>query len=202
MTPFEEFLHWDAKIPGSPADAVTHLIFRGCLEREIFEKALFVLLRKIPRAVQTLRTEENGTAAWETRADVLEKVKLPLGEQFLAWHDEPFVMGTHLLAPLALTETPGVRFVVFQDAAAKKTDVLFHFHHVTADAIGSFRFLEELFTVYAGLAGGEISLEDCMPTEAELRRRASFGTLWTDFSLARMMLGVFFRWMNPWKKKP
>jgi len=184
MTPFEEFLYWDAKIPGSPADAVTHLVFRGRLVREVFEAALMRQLKKSPRAAQTVREEENGVARWETRAEFLLKM-----ETFLVWREEAWSGQT--LEPIDIRRTPGLRFTVFQDAAGERTDVLFQFHHAATDAVGHFLFLEDFFADYGGVSEEKESGE----------KITSQKTLRAGFAMCVMILGVILRWMMPWRKR-
>lgn len=204
MLPFEEFLFWDAKIPGSPADAITHLIFHGTLKREIFERALYIQLKKTLRAYTTIHENENGTIYWETCPDIQEKLRFPLGESFLRWYPESWNSqnSPKQLFPLDITQTPGIRFLVFQDPASDRTDILFHFHHVTTDAIGSFHFLEKLFLSYTQLLHEDIFSEKntSSPESIPVSMKAPL-----HFSLLWMITGVLFSWLfswiNPWRKK-
>ncbi len=211
MTPFEEFLFWDAKIPGSPADAVTHLVFRGLMDRETLERAFYSLLKDTPHAVETLEEREGGVAGWVTRPEHAEKVALPLGEPFLWWFDAPYredAVPVGVLEPIHMTETPGVRVAVFRDADAGRTDVILHFHHVATDAGGSFLFLEELLRRYAEIAAGDS--EDAPKNREETpwekaNLPASAGKVRIDFPLAWMLMKEAVRWsayvLNPWRRR-
>lgn len=201
MTPFEEFLFWDAKIPGSPADAVTHMVFRGLMDRRTLERAFYALIKETPRAVETVVERENGETFWQTRSEYAEKVRLPLGEPFLRWYDQSYDARTPL-EPLCITHTPGLRLTVFRDENAGRTDVFLQFNHVATDAGGSLQFLSALFERYAKLAAGEP-----VPSGETQQKPlpASLGKVKIDARLAWLLAKEAVRWgfyvLNPWRTR-
>ncbi|MCR5163309.1 MAG: hypothetical protein K6C40_04745 [Thermoguttaceae bacterium] len=158
MTPFEDFLFYDAQRKAGPeslADAVTILHFSGRPDFSRLERAISAAACHHPTARSLVSVHANGTLDWT-------------GPQ----SEIPLLRRESLALPLPLLQIqkePGVKFWFCDSPDSEGFQLWFQFHHVATDALGSFRFLEEIFERYAaGTPETPADLEAEFPTDAEL----------------------------------
>ena len=138
MTPFEDFLFCDAQRAAGPeslADAVTILHFSGRPDFLRLERAISGAVRHHSAARSTVSVHVNGTLDWTGPQSEIslvrsESLSLPL-------------------PPLEIQKEPGLKFWLCDAPDSDGFQIWFQFHHVATDALGSFRFLEEVFERYA-----------------------------------------------------
>ncbi|MBQ6106881.1 MAG: hypothetical protein IJK97_01620, partial [Thermoguttaceae bacterium] len=158
MTPFEDFLFYDAqRATGAEplADAVTILHFSGQPDLFRLERAISEAARHHPTARSLVSVHANGTLDWtgpqsEVQLVRAESLSLPL-------------------PPLQIQKEPGLKFWLCDAPDSEGFQLWFQFHHAATDALGSFRFLEEIFQRYAAeTAENPADWEAEFPTDEEL----------------------------------
>ena len=171
MTPFEDFLFYDAGRevgPESLADAVTILHFSGQPDFLRLERAISEAARHHSTARSTVSVHADGSLEWT-------------GSQ----SEVPLVRSESLslpLPPLEIQKEPGLKFWFCASPDSDGFQLWFQFHHAATDALGSFRFLEEIFERYAAeMPEAPADLEAEFPTDVELdvrqavKPRVTFG---------------------------
>ncbi|MCR5162947.1 MAG: hypothetical protein K6C40_02920 [Thermoguttaceae bacterium] len=164
MTPFEDFLFYDAgREAGSEslADAVTILHFSGCPDFLRLERAISGTARHHSAARSLVSVHANGTLDWtgtQSEIQLLRRENLSLP-----------------LPPLQIQKEPGLKFWFCDSPDSDGFQLWFQFHHVTTDALGSFRFLEEIFERYAAeTPENAADFQAEFPNDAEFPMEAEF----------------------------
>ena len=138
MTPFEDFLFYDAQRAmgaESLADAVTILHFSGQPDLFRLERAISEAARHHPTAQSLVSVQANGKLNWtgpQAEVQLLRRESLSFP-----------------LPPLQIQKEPGLKFWFCDSPDSEGFQLAFQFHHAATDALGSFRFLEEVFERYA-----------------------------------------------------
>jgi len=160
MTPFEDFLFYDAQrgiSPESLADAVTILRFSGPLDFSRWERAISATLEHHPTASCFVQFHSDGTLGWKQNPQKQVSRLVQVSEFSFP------------LPPLQIQQEPGLKFWLCASPDSNSFQVWFQFHHVTTDALGSFRFLEEIFERYAAeTTDGPTDFEAEFPADVEL----------------------------------
>ncbi len=158
MTPFEDFLFYDAQraiSAESLADAVTILHFSGQPDLFRLERAISEAAHHHPTAQSLVSVHANGTLDWtgpQSEVPLVGSESLPLP-----------------LPPLQIQKEPGLKFWFCDSPDSDDFQLEFQFHHAATDALGSFRFLEEVFERYAAeTVDSPADLATEFPTDAEL----------------------------------
>ncbi|MBQ9454194.1 MAG: hypothetical protein IJU53_00830 [Thermoguttaceae bacterium] len=158
MTPFEDFLFYDAQRANdieSLADAVTILHFSGQPDILRLERAISEAAEHHPTSRCLVSIRPDGT---------LDRTISP--------SEIPLVREESLsvpLPPLQIQKEPGLKFWFLNLPDSGGFQLWFQFHHVTTDALGAFRFLEEIFERYAAeTTNGSVDLKSEYPTDSEL----------------------------------
>ena len=189
MTPFEDFLFYDAgREAGSEslADAVTILHFSGRPDFLRLERAISEAARHHPTAQNSVLVHSNGTLEWTCSQSEIQLVR-------------PESLSLPL-PPLQIQKEPGLKFWFCESPDSDGFQLWFQFHHVATDALGSFRFLEEIFERYAaGTSENPADLDAEFPTDAELDVRQAVQPRVT-FSLVCAAVWQIFAF--PFRRKP
>jgi len=168
MAPFEQYMLEDDR-PDYPMTFVLEMTLRGEGRRDIFDRALAVVLPRHPLLQSVVRRRLFRRPQWISAPD--PRPHVDWGE----W-DEPINCENE---HLDLTQEVGVRFWV--RVGDHRTRVVVQFHHSCCDAHGGLLFLADLITAYAnclpGYDDGRYRLNDV--DVQQLTRRDDLSThLW------------------------
>ncbi|MDO4575817.1 MAG: hypothetical protein Q4D98_11450 [Planctomycetia bacterium] len=199
MLPFEEYLYVDSQKAGTTADAMTVLVFRGASIRERWENAIAAAMQRSWLATARIQETDDGNLRWFRDQDSEKFGRLPLGPDVFRFFTEERTVTNGPQEPIDLTRSPGVRFWIYAPPETDRTEVVFQFHHVTTDALGSFRFLEEVLRHYA-----DGTLPDRpTPDGLEIDRSQKMPSTWRfGFRAGLHAAKLLFRTLNPWNAVP
>ncbi|MFG0332533.1 MAG: hypothetical protein ACF8TS_04135 [Maioricimonas sp. JB049] len=168
MAPFEQYMLEDDR-PEYPMTFVLEMTLRGEGRRDIFDRALAVVLPRHPLLQSVVRRRWFRKPLWVSAPDPQPHVDWGAWEKPIDCEDEY----------LDLTQEVGVRFWV--RVGDHRTRVVVQFHHCCCDAHGGLLFLTDLVTAYAnslpGVEDGRYRLNDV--DVQQLHRRDDLSThLW------------------------
>ena len=187
MTPLEEYLYFDSLQKDSSADAATVLTLRGPFHLEAFKNAVHQVLTRSAYASAVVRTDDHGAIYWET-------TKLPEDSALFRCVPGDFDESACALEPLDITREPGIRFWIYSPEP-DLTKVVFQFHHVMTDALGSFLFLDEILRLYAGIPLAERETPTLDAIQRSQKIRPTWQLWWS--SLKQLLI-----WLQPWHRRP
>ncbi len=192
MMPFETFLFYDSRrTPAStcPADALTILKVSGKLDYPRFRSAILDASAKNFAARRPVDFHENGIIEWS------ETENLPEIHYF---QGKP-TSQTAPTAPINILREPGIRFWIYDEPEKERAEIWYHFHHVATDALGSFLFLDEILSRYAGIKLPETPVF----TEEDVTAAANIhATFPLSRCACRQVLAYFTNFLNPFRLTP
>ena len=136
LAPFEEYMLLDDR-PAYPMDCFCRLRFSGRFDRSALDSAFEFATARHPLLAATVH--RNGRRfEWVPAGELSPKVR---------WETMPPGNACPHAARIDLTRQPGFRATVLRGGGS--TDLMLQFHHSCCDAIGGFRFVEDLLVGYA-----------------------------------------------------
>ncbi len=192
MMPFETFLFYDSRRRSEnacPADAVTILKVSGKLDYPRFRSAILDVSARNFVARHSIDLYEDGIIEWS------ETEKYPEIHYFQGKPTAETVPST----TIDILHEPGIRFWIYDEPEMERAEIWYHFHHVTTDALGSFLFLNEILSCYAGIPLPETSIF----TEKEIRTFADVRpTFRLSLCACRQVLAYLVDCLNPFRFRP
>lgn len=192
MTPFETFLFYDSRRRSEnacPADAMTILKVSGKLDYPRFRSAILDVSARHFVARHPVDLYEDGIIEWS------KTEKSPEIHYFRGKATSETIPS----ATINILQEPGIRFWIYDEPEMECAEIWYHFHHVTTDALGSFLFLNEILSCYAGISLPETPVF----TEKEIRTLADVRpTFRLSFCACRQVLAYFVDCLNPFHLRP
>ncbi len=177
LSPFELMMLAEDR-PDYPMVAVIEIVFRGEVQRDPWERALQLVLKRHPLLTARVESKKGRPTSWV--ATDLPKI---------AWQNteaEPQVA-----APLDLSKTAGLRLhMICSDQHVRQRLEL---HHACCDGAGAFQFLQELYLSYAHLVSkkeGPVALEELSPEHLPERNHFASNSSGALERLARCAFGI------------
>ena len=166
LVPFEQYMLADDG-PAYPMNGIFRLRFLGRFDRPALQSAVRAAVARHPLLWARIERSGRRRPAWVADAKsepTVEWIAAPTGKQFPdVGHLDP-------------QRGPGFRAWVVQDEAAATSDLVLALHHCCSDALGAFRFIEDLLMLYDGTVRGKPGSIALPPLDERLlRRRNAFG---------------------------
>lgn len=194
LAPIDRFL-LDDDSASHPMTYVIQMECRGVFEREAFGAALAGAVDRHPYTRAVIGPGKRGLLSWLDGRG--ERPTLDWGQA-----DKPIEPPEG--EPIDIRRHAGLRVWVREDRGAKRTRVVFQWHHAVSDGTGAFRFIGDLLALYDQSQGGEKS--KLLPLNPTLlrERRSRMANAYSAGDRAgmlravwRLLRGVFLRRAAP-----
>ncbi|MEE8451461.1 MAG: condensation domain-containing protein [Thermoguttaceae bacterium] len=166
LVPFEQYMLADDG-PAYPMNGVFRLRFSGRFDRPALLSAVRAAVARHP--LLSARIERTGRQGPVWVADAQS-------EPSVEWIDGSTGKEFPTVGHLDPQRGPVFRAWVVQDEPSETTDLVLALHHCCSDALGAFRFIEDLLRLYDGAVRGKPTSVALPPLDERLlRRRGAFG---------------------------
>ena len=166
LVPFEQYLLADDG-PAYPMNGVFRLRFSGRFDRQALQAAVLKAVARHPLLSAKIQPARRNGYQW---------IADERSEPSIQWITAPTAAEFPPVGHIDLQRGPGFKAWVVQHDRATTTDLVLALHHCCCDALGAFRFIEDLLIAYdAAVHANRASLELAPLDPKLLRSRGRFG---------------------------